>query len=176
MISNDTISTVSGVAVIRFGEEFKLFSARAVPSGQFLFTIEGDVTSNPTRYSVQVGSSVHVDLPPGVPREVILDRHYWRFMNHSCEPSAVICGHEVYSLRKLREWDEITFDYNTTEYSLAERFECRCGTTSCLGQIRGFRYLSRLQRERLRPQLAAHLVALLDGGHPEVGRGRDGEA
>lgn len=153
-----------------------LFSARTVPSGRLLFTIEGDVTSCPTRYSVQVGSSVHVDLPPDVSRKVILDRYYWRFMNHSCEPSAVICGRGVCSLRKLEQWDEITFNYNTTEYSLAEPFECRCGSTNCLGQIRGFRYLSRLHREQLRPHLAAHLVAILDGGHQVIARGQDGRA
>lgn len=159
----DTAELTGRLAVIRLDEEFRLCAARPVVAGERLFTIEGDLTTVPTRYSVQVGRSTHVDLPGTVTIEEILDKYYWRFMNHGCEPNVAIRGREVHSLRALRQWDEITFDYNTTEYDIAEPFDCRCGSAGCIGRVRGFRYLSRPERERLRPYLPAHLLSVLDG-------------
>jgi hypothetical protein len=171
----DTAELTGRLAVIRLDEEFRLCAARPVVAGERLFTIEGDLTSVPTRYSVQVGRSTHVDLPGTVTIEEILDKYYWRFMNHGCEPNVAIRGREVHSLRALRQWDEITFDYNTTEYDIAEPFDCRCGSAGCVGRVRGFRYLSRPERERLRPYLAAHLRSVLDGDDLVAGRGQGGQ-
>jgi hypothetical protein len=171
----DTAELTGRLAVIRLDEEFRLCAARPVVADERLFTIEGDLTSVPTRYSVQVGRSTHVDLPGTVTIEEILDKYYWRFMNHGCEPNVAIRGREVHSLRALRQWDEITFDYNTTEYDIAEPFDCRCGSAGCIGRVRGFRYLSRPERERLRPYLPAHLLSVLDGDDL-VGPGEGGQA
>lgn len=167
---SDTMNTTSSVAVIRLGEQFRLFSARAVAPDEQLFTIEGDLTSIPTRYSVQVGPSTHVDLAPDVPLEVVLDRFYWRFMNHSCEPNVTVRGRAVHGLRRIEQWEEITFDYNTTEFDIAEPFDCRCGSARCAGRVSGFRHLARSEQERLRPHLAAHLLSTLDDDAAAGGR------
>ncbi|WP_205863057.1 SET domain-containing protein-lysine N-methyltransferase [Planosporangium thailandense] len=134
-----------------------------VDAGGHLFAIDGELTDTPNRYTVQVGHALHVDLPESYGLELILDRFFWRFMNHSCEPTAVVRGREVLALKPLQPWQEITFHYNTTEYQMAEPFDCRCGSSRCEGTIQGFRYLSRSERERLRPWLSAHLLAILDG-------------
>ena len=170
----DSAELTGCAAVIRLEEEFKLFAARVVVEGERLFMINGELTTVPTRFSVQVGQSIHVDLPGDVVLEEILDRYYWRFMNHSCEPNATIRGREVHALRAIRQWEEITFDYNTTEYDMAEPFDCRCGSPRCAGRVRGFRYLSRADQERLRRHLASHLLTILDGADPKAGRSDDG--
>jgi hypothetical protein len=153
----------SRVAVMRCGGEYTLVSRDLVPSGTWLFTIDGVLTDTPTRYSVQVGRSVHLDLPESYGHEEIMDRFFWRFMNHSCEPNAVIRGREVFALRAIDPREEITFDYNTTEYALAEPFDCRCGSDRCAGLVQGFGSMPRAEQERLRPLLAEHLLALLEG-------------
>ncbi len=151
----------SCVAVVRSDGEYKLVARESIPSGRRLFKIEGGLTEVPTRYSVQVGRALHLDLPGSYGPEEIMDRFYWRFTNHSCEPNALLRGGEFFALRPIEPWQEITFNYNTTEYKLAEPFDCRCGSDRCAGRIRGFRFLSRLEQERLRPWLVDHLLSFL---------------
>jgi hypothetical protein len=112
---------------------------------------------------VQVDHELHVDLSGRYGSEYILDRFDWRFMNHSCEPNAAIRGRRAVSLKPIEPWQEVTFHYNTTEYEMEEPFDCRCGSGRCEGQIRGFRFLSQPERERLQPWLSGHLLSILDG-------------
>ncbi len=128
----------------------------------------------PTRYSVQVDLAAHVDLPVGHSHEETLDRFYWRFMNHNCEPNTMVRGRMVLTLRPIAPWEEITFHYNTTEYEMAEPFDCQCGSRRCEGRIEGFRFLAPPEQERLRPWLGAHLRRLLQEPTARVGR-RDRE-
>jgi hypothetical protein len=150
------------VAVLRAGGAYALVARRSIPRDNLMFRLEGACTRAPTRYSVQVGTDLHLDLPDGCGIEEIMDRFYWRFMNHSCAPSAVVRGRYVFARRIIQPQQEITFNYNTTEFELAEPFECCCGSDHCAGRIGGFRYLVPAERERLRPWLADHLLSLLD--------------
>ena len=61
------------------------------------------------------------------------------------------------SLRDILEGEEITFDYNSTEYDLSRPFRCLCGAERCLGYIRGYRYLTANDRESRLSILADHL-------------------
>ena len=59
------------------------------------------------------------------------------FVNHSCEPSGGLRGEAVLvAMRDIKEGEEITFDYATTECIDGE-WECLCGTPACRGTIRG---------------------------------------
>jgi hypothetical protein len=109
-----------------------------------------------------VEHATHLDILRAYTPEEMMDRFYWRFMNHSCEPNALIRGREVFALRPIEPGQEITFHYNSTEYELSEPFHCRCGSGLCSGRIRGFRFASRLEQERLRPWLPDYLLSLLD--------------
>lgn len=150
------------VAVLRTDGAYKLLATEPINAGMPLFTIDGELTDVPTRYSVQVGSRQHLDLPAWYGLDEIMDRFYWRFTNHSCDPSAVIRGRVMIAVKPLERWQEITFHYNTTEYELAEPFGCQCGSRNCAGRIRGFRFVPRAERQRLRPWLADHLRTMLD--------------
>jgi len=58
-------------------------------------------------------------------------------MNHSCDPNTRIRGRDLIALRDIQPWEDVTFNYNTTEYAMAEAFRCRCGSPGCAGEIRG---------------------------------------
>jgi hypothetical protein len=148
------------VGVMRAEGSYRLIAIRPIGAGARLFRIEGERTHRPSRYSVQIGEHLHIDLGRGHSREEILDRYYWRFMNHSCEPNTLIRDQDVIATRDIEPWADVTFNYNTTEYDMAEPFRCHCGSPRCGGDIRGFKHLSPAERERLRPALAPHLRRL----------------
>ena len=137
------------VGVVRTVGEYRLVAVRAISAGVRLFRIEGERSDRPSRYSLQVGEKLHVDLRPGHTSEEILDRYFWRFMNHSCQPNTQIRGEKVIASRDIQTWEAVTFNYNTTEWEMAEPFHCRCGSNECLKAIRGFRHLTAEQREHL---------------------------
>lgn len=159
MIVEERVSVQSAVAVVRADGEYRLVANRPIAEGELLFTVEGELTTTPTRYTVQVGRETHVDVPAEYDFEAILDRFYWRFMNHSCDPTVFVRGRAVISLKPVEFGQDITFNYNTTEFDMAEPFACRCGSDRCTGSVQGFRHLSGEERRRLRPWLAAHLSA-----------------
>lgn len=122
---------------------------------QVILAVDGEETSQPSRYSVQVGPALHV-----APRQGTPDEGFWRYLNHSCEPNAWLRGRELVALRDIRTGEDVSFDYNTTEWDMAEPFACHCGSAACLGTVRGFAHLSAAQRGRLKG-VAAHLQARL---------------
>jgi hypothetical protein len=157
------IAELTRPAVIRTAGEYKLVATESVAANMYLFSLDGELAASPTRYTVQIAESEHIDLPGECGLEEVLDRFFWRFMNHSCEPNTTIRGRDVISLTPIEPWQEITFHYATTEYSMAEPFECRCGSQRCEGLVRGFQYLSQARREELRPLLSNYLLSILDG-------------
>jgi hypothetical protein len=72
------------------------------------------------------------------------------------------------ALTCIEPWQQITFDYNTTEYDMAEPFDCRCGAKSCRGQIRGYRWLSPGEKDRIKPYAAAHLQGTTEDDEPTL--------
>lgn len=140
--------------------QYGLFANVAINEGELLFRIEGERTSYPTRYSVQIDENVHIDIGAGCLPDEFIKKYPWRFMNHSCEPNTVIYGQEVFAKRSILPLEEVTYNYNTTEYEMAEPFICRCPSSGCLRLIRGFKYLSVPERELLRPWLAPHILRI----------------
>ena len=147
----------SRAAVARIHGNYHVIATEDLRPGDLVLRIEGDLTRHPTRYTVQVDDDLHVEVPAEVGLELLLDRYYWRFLNHSCDPSTVIRGREVIARRRIRAWDEITFDYASTEFDMAEPFACRCGSIRCRGEVRGYRHLTAEQRRRVEPYLADFL-------------------
>lgn len=152
----------SRVGVARVNREYRLLATSTIRSGECLFRLKGDKVNHPSRFSVQIDQNLHIDLEGTHSETEVLDRYFWRFLNHSCEPTAAIRGMDVVALREIGQWEEITFDYDTTEYDMAEPFDCRCGNLLCRGRIQGFKYLDDDERDRLRPRLAPYLARMLD--------------
>ena len=162
--SKDEIHTCpkNRVCVARLEGQYGIVAVEALQEGEVLIRIEGKRTNRPSRFSVQIEDGVHIDLEEGHNLEEIIDHFCWRFMNHSCSPNTIIRCQDVVAIRLILPGEELTFNYNTTELDMAEPFTCQCGSPICVGQVRGFKHLSAIEKERLRPFLAPHLVHHLE--------------
>lgn len=148
------------IAVARSEGGYHLVAVRFITAGETLFQMEGVTTRQPSRYSLQIADDLHLDVGDGHSGEEMFDRYFWRFLNHSCEPNTMIRSRQVIAIREIGPWEDVTFNYNTTEYAMAEPFECHCGSPRCIGIIRGFKHLDAAERLRLRPLLADYLLRL----------------
>ncbi len=96
-----------------------------------------------------------------------IDRHQYsnnvnapeNFINHSCNPSGYINFQDLTyrTLRPIEREEELTFNYLTTEWDLANKFNCECGSLKCHGEIKGFKYLTLKQQKKLEPFLSPFL-------------------
>ena len=136
-----------------------LYATTAFAKGKILLPLTGSVASYPTRYSVQSGPGRHLvpvtTAQDGTPPH----EHLWRFANHSCDPNARLDleARTLVALREIRSGEEVTFDYNTTEWDMASPFECHCGTDNCYGTVRGFKHLPADAQRALLPVTAPHI-------------------
>ena len=141
------------VGVVSDAQGQRLVALRAAAAGDSILWVDGLLTSQPSRHSVQVGPDAHVSPEGDTP-----GHGCWRYLNHSCTPNAWLRGRELVALRDIQAHEDLTFDYNTTEWELAEPFACHCGSATCLGTVRGFAHLSAAQRAGLQG-VAPHLRA-----------------
>lgn len=142
-------------------EQYRVRAAAPIAAGEAILAIDGELTDRPSRFSVQVDDVCHIEVPAAQDLATSIERSPWRFLNHSCAPNAVVRGRQLIATAAIAAGDEITFDYNTTEFELASPFACHCGAGDCLGSIHGFRHLGREQRLRRRAALAPHLLRRL---------------
>jgi hypothetical protein len=117
-----------------------------------IFHLAGQVVAQPSKYTIQRRESEH--LSPG--------GALWAFVNHACIPNCTIDFDtwELVSRSPIRAGEEITFNYNTTEWEISSPFNCACGSQNCGHVIRGFRYLTGAQRSDLRALLSPYLRSL----------------
>ena len=118
----------------------RLVATRDFEIGDQILRLRGETTEYPSRFSVQIGPGQHMEVPADVQVKQPLDRYRWRFLNHNCEPNAKFEIRILIAIREIKASEQITFDYNTTEYDLAMPFECHCKSDSCCGLVRGYRW------------------------------------
>ncbi|KAK1247065.1 hypothetical protein MKX08_000867 [Trichoderma sp. CBMAI-0020] len=88
-----------------------------------------DVADKATYATVQMGKDKHLNLNSDL-----------LYINHSCEPSLHF---DMGSMRivagpkGLRPGDELTFFYPSTEWDMAQPFDCFCGKPTCKRVISG---------------------------------------
>ena len=89
----------------------------------------------PSPLTVQVGINEHIYLQPGV----------LQYINHSCSPNVFfdLASFKAICLRPIRKGDELFYFYPSTEWDMAEPFQCLCGSANCLGRIAGASHLSK---------------------------------
>ena len=145
------------VGVLVTEADRRLIATCAIPAGTTLFRISGRETMAPTRFSLQIGRDLHIDQGNAHNSDDVVQHFYWRYMNHDCEPTTEIRSLEVVAVRDIAAGESVTFDYNTTEASLAEPFSCHCGSVRCVGVVRGARYLAPAHRARLSGRLPDYL-------------------
>ncbi|KAF7534930.1 hypothetical protein G7054_g5845 [Neopestalotiopsis clavispora] len=95
----------------------------------------------PTYATVQVDKNKHLNLNSDL-----------LYLNHSCEPSLIFDTANFNILvgpKGLREGEELTFFYPSTEWDMAQPFDCFCGKATCRGRIAGAKDMTPQQLEGL---------------------------
>jgi len=135
----------------------RLIALRAIAKGTRLFQLTGREHTAPTKYSVQVSATLHLDQDCARDEFELVRRYFWRYLDHGCEPTTRIRDREVIAARDIAEGEGVTFHYCTTEYDMASPFTCQCGSPRCIGVIRGARHLTPAQRRHLGKWLPDYL-------------------
>ena len=136
-----------GLLVVQGGGDgfrARLVSTRALTQGTVVAGIERYSLMGTASYrSVQVAEDRHVE-----------DIGVLAYLNHSCAPNVAIDVERmvVRALRPIVAGDELTFFYPSTEWDMAQPFQCWCGAAGCLGRVAGARHIPR-------DGLARHVVA-----------------
>jgi hypothetical protein len=111
------------------------FAQRKYEPGQVVAEFSaGAILSHPTYLTVQVGIDKHIMLQP----------EHLQYINHSCDPNVFFDTYtmKVVALKPIAEGDEMTFFYPSTEWDMAQPFKCHCGTSRCLGEIKGAAHIN----------------------------------
>ncbi|BEI85384.1 hypothetical protein CcaverHIS002_0507850 [Cutaneotrichosporon cavernicola] len=120
----------------------KLVADRAFAPGERLALLDNKSLAPVKAYSsVQFGNGPddHLELNSDI-----------LFMNHSCDPSAEMYLYPgapgrwevVAGPRGLSAGQDITFFYPSTEWDMAQGFDCSCGAKTCLGHVYGAAHLT----------------------------------
>ncbi|KAH7381154.1 hypothetical protein DE146DRAFT_669818 [Phaeosphaeria sp. MPI-PUGE-AT-0046c] len=108
----------------------------SLPAGAIFARITNPTPATVAYSSVQASRDLHIELNCDLV-----------FVNHSCRPSLVFDMERwevrVSSERDMKEGDELTFFYPSTEWHMAQPFECGCGEKTCKGRIAGAEDMSR---------------------------------
>lgn len=165
----------SKLAVVEVSDGFLSCQAvEDVKSGSFLTDLWGPVLDLPTAYTVQVEKNKHV-----CPQGVLV------CFNHSCKPNSKFiyesrkisypsldADHEIFwymvATRDIKKGEDVTYDYNATEYDMAEHFQCNCAAETCLGKIKGFKYLSLEQQKERASDLSPAIKELWNENHDKI--------
>lgn len=131
-----------------------LEAAIALAAGEVVFALTGDIVGEPSKYTIQLDEHRHV----------LTHTSAWQYMNHACRPNVRIdvTRREMIAIRDIAVGEELTFNYNTTEWNMAAPFACACGAPDCAGTIRGFRHLDAARRQALRPLLSPFIASRID--------------
>ena len=145
----------SSVEVIRGEGYARLHALRSIAPDEVVFPLEGRPVNRPTRFTIQVGAHAHLD-------PISEQQSPWGYLNHGCDPNVAIDVRRraVIARHPIATGDELRFDYNTTEWELAEPFVCNCGSPRCVGVAMGFAYLSPARQKALLRDAAPHIRAL----------------
>lgn len=84
-----------------------LYSTKKYKEGDVIRELRGEMLLNPTRESIHIGNGLHVVDECG------------KYMNHSFEPNTKIELNKVIATRNIEKYEELTFNYNSTEINMA---------------------------------------------------------
>jgi SET domain len=149
-----TISQHGFAAVLQAAETGArfLYSTQAFVPGDIICPFSAAaVFDKPSYLTVQTGDDTHITLDPS----------FLQYVNHSCQPNAFFDtkAMQLVCIAPITPGEQFTFFYPSTEWEMAQPFDCQCGTPSCIGQITGASQISEevLSRYRLTEYIIAKL-------------------
>jgi len=124
-----------------------------MPRGSPLLRISGPTLPAPDRDTIQTEEACHISSEGGL----------WGGVAHSCAPNCLIDFDTwtICAARKIEAGERLSYDYLTTEWELAEPFDCNCGAPTCRGRIAGFKHLKLPQQEELSMFCSPYLLRRL---------------
>jgi len=138
------------------GKGLGVFANKNFRKGETVIHFKADIVprSKASAEAVTVDDKFSIDTKWLVPEA---------FINHSCSPNTRInvIGFLYIAIKNIRKDEEITYNYLTTEYDMknnGDSFKCECGSKNCISHINGFKYLTRLQKLKLKPYLTPFLL------------------
>ena len=128
-----------------------IFAIDEIVKDEIIFEFEKNFLKYPTKTSMQIDETKH--------QECTNPEAVENFLNHSCDPNGYIDFKDLTyrALRPIKKGEELTFNYLTTEWELANKFNCKCDSQKCYGKIKGFKYLTLEQKRELKPLLSPFL-------------------
>ena len=118
---------------IRTQQKYRsLATTRAYKAGDIISPLPTATLYNkPNQYTVQIGRDQHVEV-----KELSA-------LNHACDPSVILDTTRllVFAARDLKQGDELTFFYPSTEWEMSSPFICLCGAPNCIHVVAGARFL-----------------------------------
>lgn len=145
------------------GKGLGVFARRDMQAGHRICVCSGYITDieHVTAMSLQLDEDVFLH---GV-------GEFDDYINHSCDPNCVVRFEDgsavLVVLKAIGAGEELTFDYNTSDWDLVEQgektnldlsFTCRCQSKNCVGEIKGFRHLNAAQRAQRKEYLSPFLA------------------
>lgn len=136
---------------------FGVYAQKNIAEGETIITLKGVFKDFPSKYSIQVDAHIHLHPLHDNPHR---DHSIWTSLNHNCIPNSYISTKDMTlkSLTEIAAGEEITFNYNSTEYDMAAPFNCDCKSKNCYGEIKGFKYLSPTRQTELSPIILEYLL------------------
>ncbi len=94
----------------------------------------GTIAAEPTYLTVQVDIGKHITLQP----------EFLQYINHSCDPNVFFdtSSMKLVALKEIQFDEEMTFFYPSTEWEMTQSFNCYCGCSQCVGEIKGAAFLA----------------------------------
>jgi len=91
------------------------------------------IHSKPSYLTIQISDNEHIELLP----------EYLDCVNHSCDPNCFFDTTKqlFLSLKPIKEGEEFTFFYPSSEWDMDQAFQCNCHSEVCIGLIKGAKYL-----------------------------------
>jgi len=100
------------------------------------------ILQTPSYLTIQLNTNEHICLQP----------LFLQYINHSCSPNIFFdtTAFKVICIEPIKAGDELLYFYPSTEWDMAQPFQCVCGSVNCLGYIKGAYYLSKAKLRKYR--------------------------
>ena len=135
---HSTLITHHGPAEVWFNTStghHSLHASKDYKAGDLIVHFSAGSLQNVASYlTVQTGIDQHITLQPD----------FLQFVNHSCKPNVFFDTSlmQFICLADIRVKEQLCFFYPSTEWKMAQPFNCLCGAENCLKMIQGAAYLS----------------------------------
>lgn len=87
-----------------------LFSEKQYQKDAIIHKLQGKTYNKPSRTTIEIGKNIHIDDNYGI------------YMNHSFSPNCIIKNGCIVAIKNIKINEELTFNYNENETSMAFPF------------------------------------------------------